>query len=140
MTVDRKWPIRNDLGKTANKAKAVSSIAKVGSVWEQLCGQRQHVMTRMGSRASICGHVCLPKGSCIISKGKCFSNSIVQARRFLSYPLPPGQAWQWMCGGMSMMDGLLVLFWLALQVTWVVASVQRKLPNLRGTARCLIMG
>ena len=39
-----------------------------------------------------------------------------------------------------MMDGLLVLFWLALQVTWVVASVQRKLPNLRGTARCLIMG
>lgn len=30
------------------------------------------------------------------------------------------------------MDGMLVLFWLALQFTWVYASVQRKLPNLRG--------
>ena len=85
--------------------------------------------------------------ACMLAKGLLYNlkrqmsfQLIVQARRFLSYPLPPGQAWQWVCGGMSMMDGLFVLFWLALQVTWVFASVQRKLPNLRGTTRCLSMG
>ena len=58
----------------------------------------------------------------------------------LLYTVKRQTFFQLMCGGMSVMDGLLVLFWLALQVTWVVASVQRKLPNLRGTARCLSMG
>lgn len=56
----------------------------------------------------------------------------VQIRRFLSYPLPPDRLWHWLCGGLDVMHGLLVLLWLALQATWVIASVQRKLPNLRG--------
>ena len=33
---------------------------------------------------------------------------------------------------MNVLDGCLVLFWIALQLTWVIASVLRKLPQLRG--------
>ena len=40
--------------------------------------------------------------------------------------------WQWLCGSLNALDGALVLFWITLQLTWVVASVLRKLPSLRG--------
>ena len=57
---------------------------------------------------------------------------LLQARRLLARPVTPVGLWQWVCGGLNVMDAALVLFWLVLQLTWVCASVQRKLPFLRG--------
>lgn len=56
----------------------------------------------------------------------------MQVQAVLLKEVPPHNFWQWMCGGMSMLDAFLVAFWVGLMLTWVCAEVASKIPRIKG--------
>ena len=56
----------------------------------------------------------------------------MQVEAFLSKSLPPHNLWQWLCGGLTVLDALLVVFWLGVMAAWVGGRVASRLPSLKG--------
>ena len=50
----------------------------------------------------------------------------------MSTELPPYGLWQWLCGGLNVLDALLVLCWFGLTLTWTYAKSAGRIPRIRG--------
>ncbi|KAL0040033.1 hypothetical protein WJX79_003372 [Trebouxia sp. C0005] len=55
----------------------------------------------------------------------------LRVKALLAMDLPPYKLWQWVCGGLNVLDALLVALWLGLMLTWVWAHVAGRLPRIR---------
>lgn len=56
----------------------------------------------------------------------------MQVKAILSTDLPPYGLWQWVCGGLNVMDALLVVCWLGLTLTWTWAKSAGRIPRING--------
>ena len=56
----------------------------------------------------------------------------MQIKAILSRDLPPHGLWQWVCGGLNVMDALLVLCWFALTLTWTWGKSAGRIPRING--------
>lgn len=61
----------------------------------------------------------------------------LQVLRLLNFHLPPHGLWNWVCGGLTVQDALLVLIWLGINVSSVTQYVLRAYPKLEGKPRHL---
>ena len=59
----------------------------------------------------------------------------MQVKAILSRDLPPYGLWQWVCGGLNVMDALLVICWLGLTLTWTWAKTAGRIPRINGGMR-----
>lgn len=59
------------------------------------------------------------------------TNSL-QAKRILFYQLPSRKFWIWWCGGLHVLDFMLVLTWLAFNLMWAYFTVSPKYVSIRG--------
>ena len=55
----------------------------------------------------------------------------LQLKRFFAIELPPVGFWQWLCGGLSVLDAILVVLWLCLALTWVWGESATRVSRLK---------
>ena len=60
------------------------------------------------------------------------SMTLLQVKAVLSKSLPPHNLWQWLCGGLTVLDALLVICWAGIMLAWVWGRTAARLPNLKG--------
>lgn len=56
----------------------------------------------------------------------------MQVKAILFKDLPPYGLWQWVCGGLNVMDALLVVCWLGITLTWTWAKSAGRIPRIKG--------
>ncbi|KAL3151709.1 hypothetical protein ABBQ38_012690 [Trebouxia sp. C0009 RCD-2024] len=57
----------------------------------------------------------------------------LKVKAILSTDLPPHGLWQWLCGGLNVLDALLVVCWLGLTLTWTYAKSAGRIPRIRAS-------
>ena len=62
----------------------------------------------------------------------------LQAKRILFFQLYPRRFWAWWCGGLHVLDLLLIAAWLTINMLWVYLTVLPKINNINSKSPNLL--
>lgn len=64
----------------------------------------------------------------------------MQVKAILAIDLPPYGLWRRLCGGLNVLDALLVVCWLGLTLTWTYAKSAGRIPRIKGGESSCLFG